>query len=243
MESLTKHEFIKSRLVLDNKFELDGYCSELETAFEYNGMQHYSYVKRFHKTKDIFRRQQKRDVEKRLLCKRKGIRLLVIPYWANKGDKILIRYIKNLLPDSCGFVDMKKFYKNFSPLLSLKHIASKKGGKILSTEYVNQKTKIKCECSKGHCWETAANNVKQGRWCPFCAKNVKYSISDMQELANSREGKCLSIKYSGANNSLEWECSEGHRWKTTPNSIMNGRKSWCPDCWNLKRKSNATNTK
>lgn len=236
VESLTKHEFIKCRLVLDNKFELDGYCAKLKTAFEFNGMQHYLHVKRFHKTKDAFRKQQKRDVEKRLLCKRKGIRLLTIPYWANKSDRVLVRYIQRLLHIT-NFVDMKKFYKTFSPLLSLNRIASKKNGKILSTEYVNQKTKIKCECSKGHIWKTAADNIQQGRWCPVCAKNGKYSITDMQSLANSRSGKCISTEYLGANERLEWECEFGHRWKTTPSSVMNGRKSWCPICWEIRRKA------
>lgn len=48
-------KFIKSRpkwlkSPKNHSIELDGYCSELKLAFEYNGVQHYKFVPRFHKT-------------------------------------------------------------------------------------------------------------------------------------------------------------------------------------------------
>ena len=60
--------------------ELDGYCKELGLAFEYNGIQHYEWVKYFHKLKQDFLNQQDRDKLKKKLCKKEGIKLIEIPY-------------------------------------------------------------------------------------------------------------------------------------------------------------------
>lgn len=63
-----------------SKMHLDGYCRKLKLAFEYNGVQHYSYTKFFHRDYQEFLNQQKRDIYKNILCKAKGITLIVIPY-------------------------------------------------------------------------------------------------------------------------------------------------------------------
>lgn len=51
----------------------------------------------------------------------------------------------------------------------------------------------------------------------------------MKEIAQSRDGKCLSLEYHGVEKKLEWACSKGHRWLATPHSIIN-KQSWCPFC-------------
>ncbi len=58
----------------------------------------------------------------------------------------------------------------------------------------------------------------------------KYSIEDMDVLAKTKEGLCLSKKYFDTHTKLHWECKEGHRWEATPHSIKQGK--WCPhsDC-------------
>lgn len=43
--------------------------------------------------------------------------------------------------------------------------------KILSTEYVNATSKLKCKCLiDGHVWEASWNNLKTGKGCPECGK-------------------------------------------------------------------------
>ena len=49
-------------------------------ALEYNGKQHYKFVKYFHKTKERFEKQKERDSLKRKYCKDLGIKLIEIPY-------------------------------------------------------------------------------------------------------------------------------------------------------------------
>ena len=64
--------------------QLDGYCPQLSLAFEYQGEQHYDPDNYFH-FGDIssFEAQQERDIRKRELCKAAGVRLVLIPYFAN----------------------------------------------------------------------------------------------------------------------------------------------------------------
>ena len=47
-------------------------------------------------------------------------------------------------------------------------------------------------------------------------------------MAQRKGGKFLSQEYRGTAVKHDWECCEGHQWKTTPNSIQSG--TWCPFC-------------
>jgi thiol-disulfide isomerase/thioredoxin len=110
----------------------------------------------------------------------------------------------------------------------MQKLAEKKGGKCLSTEYVDTTTKLSWRCREGHVWTSAPANIIAGNWCPYCAGNLKLTIEDMQSIAEKRGGKCLSNKYFNVDAKLEWQCRKGHVWKTTPNSIKSG--NWCPYC-------------
>lgn len=63
----------------NKKLELDGYCEDLNLAFEYNGRQHRVYPNTWHETKKEFDDQQKRDRLKKVRCEEEGIILVVIP--------------------------------------------------------------------------------------------------------------------------------------------------------------------
>ena len=52
----------------------------LKLACEYNGIQHYEYSPYFHKTKEQFYAQKYRDILKKDLCEKNGIRLISVPY-------------------------------------------------------------------------------------------------------------------------------------------------------------------
>ncbi len=79
-------------------------------------------------------------------------------------------------------------------------LAQLRDGKCLSANYVNNRTKLKWQCSEGHIWEAPPNSVKAGKWCPTCATRKRAdarrgTIEEMHRLAESRGGKCLSAKY------------------------------------------------
>ena len=56
----------------------------------------------------------------------------------------------------------------------------------------------------------------------------RYSIRDMQELARSRGGQCLSTEFVDIKTKLNWKCACGHEWEATPRLLKAGH--WCPEC-------------
>ena len=69
----------------------------------------------------------------------------------------------------CSIIENAK--KRRSTIERMRKIAEERGGKCLSDVYVNNDTKIKWQCTKGHIWNATPASVKQGSWCPKCAKN------------------------------------------------------------------------
>lgn len=112
-------------------------------------------------------------------------------------------------------------------------LAKSRGGKCLSNVYINNQTNLLWECEEGHRWEATAANIKRGKWCPQCGGSKKLTIHEMQHLAKSRGGKCLSGVYINNQTPLIWECEKGHRWKAIPNSIKRG--TWCRKCAGLEK--------
>ncbi len=58
--------------------ELDMFCAEMPAAVEYNGRQHYEFPNSFHTTRAEFDAQLRRDKAKAELCRRRGVRLVVV---------------------------------------------------------------------------------------------------------------------------------------------------------------------
>lgn len=62
----------------------------------------------------------------------------------------------------------------------------------------------------------------------------EYNLQDMQELARSRGGECLSTEYKDIKTKMRWRCAFGHEWEATPRLHL--ASHWCPECvpppWN-----------
>ncbi|MBI4931808.1 MAG: hypothetical protein HY841_13660 [Bacteroidetes bacterium] len=111
----------------------------------------------------------------------------------------------------------------------MKAFAKKKGGECLSEKYINQKTKLKWQCKKGHVWAASPNSIiNSNTWCGHCYGHYNLHLSDMQKIAADRGGKCLSAEYINKEVKLRWRCAEGHVWKATSGAIRQG--SWCKIC-------------
>ena len=92
------------------KFRYDFYFRDEHGAdciIEYNGEQHYQFVKRFYKTPTEWRQAQGRDMRKISYCLAHNIKLYIIPYW--EIDKI--NNISELLQEKYRARDR---YKNFT---------------------------------------------------------------------------------------------------------------------------------
>ena len=105
-----------------------------------------------------------------------------------------------------------------------------RGGVCHSKFYKNVTSKLVWECEKNHLWETSAEVIRKGSWCPVCSRErrSKYSIDDMIKLASKYNGLCLSEKYINNKTKLKWQCSKGHTFERSPKSVIKG--VWCTIC-------------
>ena len=112
--------------------------------------------------------------------------------------------------------------------------AVERGGRLVSTRYVNAHSPLRWECVEGHQWDAAASKLRYGTWCPYCAGKARLNIEEMRELARSCGGECLSKRYINLKTPLKWRCAEGHVWKAMPGMIKPSgyqeRGTWCPEC-------------
>lgn len=120
-------------------------------------------------------------------------------------------------------------------IAEMKRLAKAKGGICLSTEYLDLRSKLKWQCSKGHTWLATGGHVKHSNsWCPYCAGKIAHTIAEMKKLAKSNGGKCLSSAYINNSTHLMWQCAHNHVWKSVPKLILSG--SWCPVCYKTRGK-------
>ncbi|MBU4348312.1 zinc-ribbon domain-containing protein, partial [Patescibacteria group bacterium] len=226
-----------------NHMELDGYCKSLNLAFEYQGIQHFKENPFFHKKFNL-KQRRKDDKQKRKLCKKNNIKLIIIPYKIKQEEqpKYIWEKCKQLgikVPNNVPKIT-QCFQDLYAPdkLKEMQEIAKKRGGKCLSKKYINAKEKLKWQCNKcSHKWRATADQIKNKKsWCPKCAKVLPHTLKEMQEIAKKRGGKCLSKKYINAKEKLKWQCKKGHKWEAFGDNIIN-KNSWCPKCA-IKRRAN-----
>lgn len=134
-------------------------------------------------------------------------------------------------------------HSQFQPLglEDIQALPRERGGACLSTDYVNNHTPLlfRCaeghewRCEEGHTWRAKPANVLRGTWCPVCAGSVALTIQDLQHVARSKGGECLSKRYRNAFTPLKWRCEKGHFWKAPAASVKPWRYAagtWCPEC-------------
>lgn len=221
--------------VRGNRMELDGFCQELNLAFEYQGEQHYK-IGPFTRNEKALQTRKADDLQKLQLCKANGVSLALIKYTQDLSE--LPKFLKNFLStnqidlriaDFEKDIDFNKVYSHKSRIQELDDIAVKKGGKCLSKKYIRGTEKLTWQCVEGHIWRATATNVKnKNRWCPKCAKNTLLTIDDMRMIAKERGGQCLSGEYVNNETKLKWQCANGHEWEAIPSAIKRG--SWCGVC-------------
>jgi hypothetical protein len=68
-----------------------------------------------------------------------------------------------------------------------KQIASDRNGECLSTEYINNCSKLLWKCIEGHLWSAPLFSIKNlGNWCPYCAGNIQSTIEEAKQIAYNK---------------------------------------------------------
>ena len=107
-------------------------------------------------------------------------------------------------------------------------LARGRRGRCISTFYINSTVPLLWQCAAGHQWSAVPASIQKGTWCPDCAGVRRLTLAEMQEIAESRGGRCLSDAYRNNSAKLKWGCSADHEWYATALQIKKGH--WCPFC-------------
>jgi hypothetical protein len=99
----------------------------------------------------------------------------------------------------------------------------------ITGEYINNYTKTEFTCDNGHKWEAVPNSITSGSGCPHCSGKFPLSKEIVNERIYNTGIRMLGDYITNKTLSL-FECSNGHKWMTTPSRIMGG--FGCPGCAN-----------
>src|SRR3990167_1271193 len=159
-------------------------------------------------------------------------------YWwececGNRWETTFKNILEGCWCPKCGIEKRTKNLRKYS-ISMLNEIANKKGGKCLSTEYINPKQYLLWECQFSHKWKaTAPSVVLQRHWCKKCAdkkrgeKLRKYTNEMVKNIVKKRGGTLLS-EYTAYKTTIKIRCANGHEWGTSMMQIKKNR--WCPYC-------------
>ncbi len=218
--------------------ELDGYNEEYGIAIEYQGMQHYQFIKAWHKTVERFNQLKERDALKKKLCLAKNIAFIEIPYTTppeSFEDEILsqLNEYKKLdfrIPEikEKDIIIPDFLHSEFS-LEYLNNLASEKQGRCNDIEYKGMAYTYSWSCKEKHTWTARASSIKDGTWCPYCINNrIENPLVKLQELGESYQISLQDTEYKNTTTAYKWKCTNGHEWEGTPLSIKNIKG--CPEC-------------
>lgn len=229
--------------------QFDGYNKELNMAFEYQGEQHYSWEQSRGKTeekkKQNFEKILKNDMEKLNLCKEKNIYLITIKYFENfkediqylehvinelklLNNEVINSYLSIVENKKNEFkIDYTKLPTNEKYLEPLREIAKNKGGKLISTQYINNNTKLEFEDKNGNRFFRKPGEVKDirnPRWSPYELQKIRvpeYKLNEIKKFIESKGGKLISKEYINAKSKIEFEDKNGKQFCKKPCHIKN----------------------
>lgn len=129
----------------------------------------------------------------------------------------------------CSMKEQGKKIRKYT-IEQLRKLAEKKGGKLLSNEFLSVSKHLQWQCAKGHIWNAVPSSlIYYNRWCNICyIDSIRLPIEEFHQIAKQHNGKLLSEKYINNNTPLNWQCEKGHKWFAKPAIIKNG--SWCAKC-------------
>lgn len=231
----------------NRNMQFDGYNKNLKIAFEYQGEQHYSWENCIGKTeekkKQNFIKNVKNDEIKLNISKKANIKLIRIKYFEKyKEDReylehvikelkllnidVINNYILSVENKINEFkIDYNKFPTNEKYLEPLRKIAESKGGKLISTQYINNNTKLEFEDKNGNRFfrkPCEVIDVNNNRWSPYEVKKVKipeYHYSLLKNIIENNGGKLISKLYINCNTKLEFEDKSGKIFLKKPAQI------------------------
>lgn len=241
-EQLTRKQFPKTRKLCP-PYEIDGYCKELNIAFEYNGEQHYKKIKIFHKNGRSLKQQKQRDEYIKNYCKEKEIELIIIPCKKAKSKEDIESFIRSKI-DSKEIINWDTFGFQNEKLQEIKDIVKRKNGILLNKSYIGYYGKNQICCENGHYFERDIEHLRRNQWCPYCSNQkvckdncLSNNFPDLiKEWDFEKNKKSPDEFVFGSGKKAWWHCLKcHHKWETQIN-CRTIRNYGCPKCARENRK-------
>ena len=178
----------------ERNLELDGYNSELNIAFEYNGEQHYIKENNFNKRKqNSYKNLKSNDELKREICKERNIKLIIIPYSIKEEEiyEFIIKQLKKLNitfsePKTIPHIDKYKNTNRITKENKFKEKVNKLGYELISN-YNGYLKPVILKCKNGHEFSIAARSVDRNKGCPICRGYRKKDTSQIKEICKEQK--------------------------------------------------------
>ena len=110
------------------------------------------------------------------------------------------------------------------------YIEGIQGYLLLSSEYSNNKGKLRIQCPKGHLFEMSLSKFKSGQRCRKCSST--YSFEYIKKDIENRGFTLISDRYDNCKDKLQIKCPNGHLFLQNYNSIQSGHG--CKICYKEK---------
>ena len=233
----TKNVLTSEKLNRTHALELDGYCSNLKVAFEYQGYpSHWRQTHRNYETTII------RDAIKKQFCEENGIDLIIIPAikpskdsWTSENIlKMTIDAIKNFylsnnkicpqLNSNIFKLDLSKNNHCLKMLNRMREIAIANNGKLLTKKWRGTKNKYHFIDSSGIKFSiVGANLLNKDRGWPkdivALSKTNKQCLEELRSLAEINGGTLLSKKWFGSDASYSFLFTDGRKFSQKASEI------------------------
>lgn len=114
-------------------------------------------------------------------------------------------------------------------------LAERRGLEWLGSLPKNVNIKSEWRCDKNHTWLATYSGIRLRGMCPTCAgfDNQPKTEEEYYALAKRRGFEWLGPPVKNTKTKTQWQCSKGHTWFTSYNSIQRG--SDCDRCSRLRR--------
>src|SRR5690242_10193460 len=109
------------------------------------------------------------------------------------------------------------------------HQATRQAGfQCLTNTWCGWQARYELICEKGHQFTRVGSGIVfHSAVCQECRNQER--LARLEQAAQARGGKCLERTYLGSAVPHRFECSHGHRWKTSPSRVI-AESRWCPHC-------------
>ncbi len=104
----------------------------------------------------------------------------------------------------------------------------KEGWELLSKNYINARTKLKCTCPNDHLHEKTWDGFLQGSRCDECKGKHFYTYEEVKKKFESEDYILLSKEYGGDSTRLDFICPNGHTHNIVWTDFRQGKR--CGRC-------------